>query len=79
MDNTAQANRVTIWPELVPNEIRRDIGLAAYKGALKFKQACMNDPDLKRLAQDEYDAYLRRKADRERLKNGSGVEDHRNR
>ena len=66
MGNTAQPSVAVIIPELIPDVIRKDIALSVYNAALQCKRDRMNDPELERRAQELYDAYLQRKADRER-------------
>lgn len=62
MEGTAQASIPRIIPELVPEHVRRDIGLAAYKGTIEFMRVLEKNPELRRRADEELAAFKKRRA-----------------
>lgn len=62
MEATAQASIPRIIPELVPEHVRRDIGLAAYQGTLEFMRVLEKDPERRRRADEELAAFKKRRA-----------------
>ena len=62
MEATAQASIPRIVPELVPEHVRRDIGLAAYQGTLEFMRVLEKDPELRRRADEELAAFKKHMA-----------------
>jgi len=62
MEGTAQASIPRIKPELVPEHVKRDIALAAYKGTLEFMRVLEKDPELRRRADEELAAFKKRMA-----------------
>ena len=63
MEATAQA-RPIIEHSLIPDHVRRDIGLAAYQGTQQFMKWLKEDPERERRADQLLAEYKKRRAAR---------------
>jgi len=63
MDTTAQA-RPIIDHSLIPDHVRRDIGLAAYQGTQQFLKWLKEDPERERRADQLLAEFKKRRAAR---------------
>ena len=63
MEATAQA-RPIIDHSLIPDHVRRDIGLAAYQGAQQFMKWLKEDPERERRADQLLAEFKKRRAAR---------------
>ena len=64
METPAQTSRPVIDTSLIPDHVRRDIGLAAYQGTLDFVRRLKEDPILESRANQLLAEYKQRRAAR---------------
>ena len=64
MEATAQVSRPKIDTDLIPDHVRRDIGLAAYQGTQQFMKWLKEDPAREQRANQLLAEFKQRRAAR---------------